>query len=110
VIARRWRVWARRDHADEVEPYLRETGVGEALRTDGNRGALLLRDDAGGDEVEFTLVTFWVSIEAVRAYAGEDYLQAVLYPADREHFSRWDAHVSLLSVPAHDGLFEDARS
>ncbi len=108
MIARRWRVWARRDHAEQVEPYLRDTGVGKALGTPGNAGALLLRDDAGGDEVEFTLITFWDSLEAVRAYAGERYLEAVLYPADRVHFSRWDAHVSLLSVPAHDGLFDRA--
>jgi hypothetical protein len=37
--------------------------------------------------------------------AGDGGLQAVLYPADREDFTRSDTHVDLLTVAVHDGRF-----
>jgi len=53
------------ERADELEPYLRRTGVGEALRTPGNQGALLLRADGCDGHVELTLLTFWASWDAL---------------------------------------------
>lgn len=35
-----------------------------------------------GDRAEFLLVSLWVSIDAVRAFAGEDVGTAVFYPED----------------------------
>jgi heme-degrading monooxygenase HmoA len=98
VIARRWRVWTARERADELEPYLRRTGVGEALRTPGNQGALLLRADGCDGHVEFTLLTFWTSWAAITAFAGDDVSKAVLYPEDHAYFTKWDEHVQHLAV------------
>jgi heme-degrading monooxygenase HmoA len=105
MIARRWRVWTDEDGADGLTEYLRGTGVGAALNTLGCLGALLLRSDVTNAEVEFTLFTFWDSIDAVQAFAGSDYLRAMTYPADRGHFTRFDEIVEHLDVAAHDRLF-----
>ena len=93
MIARIWHGWAprvtaedyQRHYESEVIPHLR--GVG------GFCGARLLRQDAG-DEVKFTSVAFFTSIDAVRGFAGEDYEKAVVEDAARRALSRWDDRVS----------------
>ena len=47
MIARTWRGTVRRSDAEEYAAYIRETGFAEYGQTDGNRGAWLLRRDAG---------------------------------------------------------------
>jgi heme-degrading monooxygenase HmoA len=104
VIARQWRVWTDQERAGQLEPYLRRTGVGEALSTRGNQGALLLRADAGDGQVEFTLLTFWASWEAITAFAGDDVTRAVLYPEDHTYFTRWEERVEHVTVVSWDGV------
>jgi heme-degrading monooxygenase HmoA len=45
----------------------------------GFRGALVLRDDRE-DAVEFFVLTKWASMDAIRAFAGDDIEQAVVAP------------------------------
>jgi heme-degrading monooxygenase HmoA len=47
----------------------------------GNLATYLLRR-ADGDRIEITLLSFWNSIDAVRAMAGEDVEQVELHPED----------------------------
>jgi hypothetical protein len=49
----------------------------------------LLRRDAG-DEIGFVTITRFESLESVRAFAGEDYEQAVVEPEARALLSRFD--------------------
>jgi heme-degrading monooxygenase HmoA len=95
----------RRRRAEALATYLSETGVAEALATHGCAGAPLLRAALRDHEVEFTLITFWESIDAVYAFAGEDCQRAVTYPTDSGYFTRFDEHVDHLEVTAHDRLF-----
>ena len=53
------------------------------------RGAELLRRDAG-DEVAFVTISRFESMEAVQAFAGEDYERAVIEPEARALLSRHD--------------------
>jgi heme-degrading monooxygenase HmoA len=41
----------------------------------------MLRRDVG-ERTEFVMFTLWNSLEAVRAFAGDDYETAVFYPED----------------------------
>jgi heme-degrading monooxygenase HmoA len=82
MIMRTWRGWTRAADAADYEKYLMRTGFAEYTATPGNRGAYFTRRDAGEDRVEFFLVTFWESWDAVKAFAGEDPSQAVFYPED----------------------------
>src|SRR3954469_9451344 len=81
MIARSWSGSVRTADADEYAAYIRETGFAEYGRTAGNRGAWLLRRDHDGT-TEFITLSLWDSIDAIRAFAGEDVDAAVLYPED----------------------------
>ena len=81
VIARVWRGAVRREDGAAYSAYMRETGVRAYAETPGNRGVWMLRRDRG-DEVEFVMLTLWDSLDAVKAFAGEQYEVAVFYPED----------------------------
>jgi heme-degrading monooxygenase HmoA len=81
VIARIWRGRVRSEDADAYVEYLHETGMVEYRATPGNRAAYILRREQG-ERTEFTTLTFWDSLDAVKAFAGDDYEQAVYYPED----------------------------
>jgi heme-degrading monooxygenase HmoA len=81
MIARTWRGWTAPADADRYVDYLRATGVRDYRETAGNRGVLMLRR-IDGDRAEFLLVTLWESMDAVRAFAGDDPTVAVFYPED----------------------------
>ena len=55
---------------------MHETGVAGYVATPGNRGVWMLRREAG-ERTEFVMFTLWNSLDAVKAFAGEDYEVAV---------------------------------
>jgi heme-degrading monooxygenase HmoA len=89
MISRIWHGWATRENADAYEELLRSEVLPRIHRVDGYRGAYLLRRDAG-DEVEFVTITQFDSLDAVRAFAGEDYERAVVLPEAQRMLSRFD--------------------
>jgi len=68
----------------------------------GYRGTFLLRRRCG-NEVEFTTVMLWDSLEAVCEFAGPNYEQAIV-PVERRrlfsHFDERSAHYEILMQPA----------
>ena len=84
MIARSWTGAVRRADADAYADYIRATGFAEYGRTEGNRGAWMLRRDDGG-ETEFLTLSMWESRDAIKAFAGEDIEAAVLYPEDERY-------------------------
>jgi heme-degrading monooxygenase HmoA len=93
MIARTWRGWASTATADDYQRHY-ETDVAEHLqRISGFCGARLLRRDAG-DEVLFTSITYFASMDAVRAFAGDDPERAVVEDAASRALTRWDERVS----------------
>jgi aminoglycoside 6'-N-acetyltransferase len=81
VIARLWRGAVRLGDGDAYAEYMRHTGVAGYAATTGNRGVWMLRRDAD-DRTEFLMFTLWDSLDAVKAFAGEEYETAVFYPED----------------------------
>jgi heme-degrading monooxygenase HmoA len=81
MIARIWRGAVRHADADAYAAYIQDTGVAGYAATPGNRGAWMLRRDAG-ELTEFVTFTLWDSLEAVKAFAGDEYETAVYYPED----------------------------
>src|SRR6516225_5673016 len=93
MIARIWRGWALPATADDYQRHY-ESEVSDHLQAvSGFRGARLLRCD-DGQEVMFTSITYFVSMDAVRAFAGDDYEQAVVEDAAQQALSRWDDRVA----------------
>src|SRR3989442_3458456 len=86
MIARLWHGWTTRANAPVYETLLREEVLPGIHRVAGFHGAYLLRRQAG-EEVEFVTLTLFDSLEAVRAFAGEDYELADVPPGGRRVLS-----------------------
>lgn len=84
MIARIWKGTVRLGDADVYADYIRATGFAEYAQTAGNRGAWILRRDEG-ERTEFITLSLWDSVEAIRAFAGDDIEAAVLYPEDERY-------------------------
>jgi antibiotic biosynthesis monooxygenase (ABM) superfamily enzyme len=89
VIARLWRGWTSPENADAYEEFLRTKMFPSIHEVPGFLGADLLRRSAG-EEIAFVTITRFESLEAVRAFAGDDYEQAVVEPEARRLLSRFD--------------------
>ena len=89
MIARLWHGWTSPENAVAYEEFLRTTMFPSMHGVDGFLGAdLLSRVD--GDEIAFVTITRFESLEAVRAFAGDDYEVAVVEPEARALLSRFD--------------------
>jgi len=92
MISRIWHGWTTPGNADAYEALLKEevfTGI-RNRQIAGFREIQLYRRSLG-DEVEFVTVMWFDSLDAVRAFAGEDYEVAVVPAKARALLSRFDA-------------------
>ena len=92
MISRIWHGWTTLANADAYEGLLKEeifVGI-QSREIAGYRGIQLFRREVG-EETEFITVMWFDSLDAVRAFAGEDYQTAVVPPKAREVLLRFDA-------------------
>jgi heme-degrading monooxygenase HmoA len=87
MIARHWRGWTEPGSADAYESLLKNRVLPGLKQVPGYRGGYVLRSN-GRDEAEFVVINFFDSLEAVKAFAGEDYAVAVFEPEARALLSR----------------------
>jgi len=92
MIARIWRGITLADKADAYLEYLRETGLRDYAGTAGNRGVKVLKR-IQGEHCEIMLVSLWDSMDAVRAFAGENPDRSVYYPEDDQYLLEMEALV-----------------
>jgi hypothetical protein len=89
MITRLWRGWTATENADAYESFL----LGELFPSmgdiDGFQGADVLRR-VGEDEVAFVTLTRFASLDAIRAFAGDDPEVPVLEPQALALLSRYD--------------------
>ncbi|WP_368911856.1 antibiotic biosynthesis monooxygenase [Taklimakanibacter deserti] len=85
VILRRWS--GRLRTAEEVEylAYFNRTGAVDYGKTPGNLGFQILMRALGDGVSEVTTLSWWESMEAIKAFAGDQPEIAVYYPED-DHF------------------------
>jgi hypothetical protein len=96
-VVRVWKGKTRQDRADDYVGYLLRTGLAEYSGTDGNLDAWFTRRE-DGELTEFALFTRWVSMEAVRSFAGDQPERAVFYPEDDEFLVERDLTVAHYEV------------
>jgi heme-degrading monooxygenase HmoA len=84
MIARIWHGVTPAAKADEYYAYLRRTGLVGYKATPGNRGTYARRR-IEGDQAHFLMLTFWDSLDAVKAFAGPDVEKARYYDLDAQY-------------------------
>ncbi|HEU4662489.1 MAG TPA: antibiotic biosynthesis monooxygenase [Dokdonella sp.] len=84
MIARIWRGITPAERADAYIAHLGETLLKAAAATPGNRGVTVLRR-LQGEHSEIVLITLWDSMDAVRAFAGENPERSVYDPEDENY-------------------------
>jgi heme-degrading monooxygenase HmoA len=102
VISRIWHGWTKPANADAYEQLLRSEIFPGIHRVEGFLGGYVLRRDVGG-EVEFVTITQFESLDAVRAFAGDDYERAVVLPEARKLLARYDersVHYDTVATPS----------
>jgi heme-degrading monooxygenase HmoA len=97
MIARIWKGAVLDKDADAYAEYMARTGLAGYAQTPGNRGAWMLRRNVG-DRTEFVMFTLWDSLDAVKAFAGEDYERAVFYPEDEKFLVERDLQATHYDV------------
>jgi heme-degrading monooxygenase HmoA len=99
MIARIWRGITREADKDTYFEYLQKTGLKEYASIPGNQGVWVLRRVHDGKS-EFTLISLWDSWDAIKAFAGPEYENAVYYPEDKKFLLELDPHVTHYEVMA----------
>ncbi|MBA3666655.1 MAG: hypothetical protein H0W65_02890 [Sphingomonas sp.] len=82
MIQRRWKSTIRSSDRAEYVRYIARTGVVDYLNTPGNLGCQMLTRDMEDGSTEVTTLSWWESMESIRAFAGDDVDRARYYPQD----------------------------
>ncbi|HEX9580931.1 MAG TPA: antibiotic biosynthesis monooxygenase [Gemmatimonadales bacterium] len=102
MISRLWRGWTTPQNADPYEHLLRAEifpGI-VARRIPGFQGIQLLRRAVDG-ETEFVTIMWFDSLDAVRAFAGNDHERAVVPAAARQLLSRFEERSAHFELREH---------
>lgn len=102
MIARTWRGRTTPGNADAYFRFVTNHVFPSLRAIDGHRGAYVLRRDAPGG-VEFLVMTFWDSLQAIRKFAGEQAETAVVEPQARALLTDFDRTVEHYEI-VHDSL------
>lgn len=97
MIGRFWRGWATVENARAYEELFRKRILPGLRGIDGFVDAYVLRKDLE-EEAEITTITLFESMEAIRAFAGEDPTRAHVTPEARRLLSRFEDTVDHYNV------------
>ncbi|MDE2134148.1 MAG: hypothetical protein KGJ49_06075 [Alphaproteobacteria bacterium] len=82
TILRRWTSRIRTADRAAYTAYIAQTGGTDYWSTPGNLGYQTLMRDLGDGTTEVTTLSWWLTLDAIRAFAGEPVDQARYYPED----------------------------
>jgi heme-degrading monooxygenase HmoA len=102
VILRNWTGRIRTSHEQEYVAYIVGTGLEDYARTPGNLGYEMLLRDLGNGETEVSTISWWESMDSIRAFAGDKPELARYYPEDDKYLLHRPLHVEHHRVIASD--------
>lgn len=111
MIVRLWRGWTMPADADAYESLLR-TEIFPAIEgrgIAGLHGIQLLRRE-GTDETEFVTLMWFDSMASVKAFAGEDYMRAVVPAKAQALLARFDERSRHYASPLFPASMAKGRS
>ena len=99
MICRLWRGWTTKDNADAYERIVRSEVIPgiEARQIPGFRHIDLMKRELD-DEVEFQTCMWFDSLEAIKAFMGEDYAVSHVPDAARAVLKRLDSRAAHYEV------------
>lgn len=100
MIVRTWKCQALAAQAEAYHAYLIRTVFASLRPIRGHRGAYLLKREVG-DRVEFEVISFWDTAEAIKEYAGEEIGRAMVKPEAQAMLAQFDEFVDHYNL-AHD--------
>ncbi|MEB3816550.1 MAG: antibiotic biosynthesis monooxygenase [Desulfurococcales archaeon] len=92
VIVRIWHGRVPKDKAEAYRDFLVKRAVPDYESVEGNLGVEILMKE-NGDAVDFLILSYWESIDAIRKFAGEDYEKAKYYDEDRDFLLEFEPKV-----------------
>jgi len=98
LIARMWRGWVRTDRVGAYVEYITGTGIAEYRQTPGNLDAQILTRDLSDGRTEVLTLSWWESLDSIRAFAGDDVGNAVFYPEDDDYLVERETTVAHYEV------------
>ncbi|HEX3235247.1 MAG TPA: antibiotic biosynthesis monooxygenase [Gemmatimonadales bacterium] len=102
MVVRTWRGYGAATEAQAYPDHLLQSVKPKLEQLAGYRGLYLLRR-RDSEEVEFLVLTLWESMDAIRAFAGEQPERAVVEPEARAALVRFDQmvhHYEVLASPS----------
>ncbi len=102
-ILRRWSGRIRTDDEAAYVAYIEATGLRDYARTAGNLGSQMVLRDLGDGTTEVTTLSWWTSMDAIAAFAGESVDLARYYPGDDRYLIDRPAYVEHHRVAAYSG-------
>ncbi|HAT1625259.1 TPA: hypothetical protein I8Y35_002035 [Klebsiella oxytoca] len=103
MIVRTWHGCVPVAFGDAFAGHLQATGVQHSRSIAGNVGAFVRRETQGEWE-HFFLATYWNDLDAIIAFAGEEYHVAVTYADDEQFQLLSDPYVFQFEVAAVVGI------
>lgn len=101
VVARMWHGRVLEARRAEYRSYLIENGIRKLEQIPGNLGADVLERTSDGVS-EFTVISYWPSLDAIRAYAGSDIEKTHNLPRDPDFLIELEPHVKHFEVVLSD--------
>ncbi len=99
MIVRIWHGRVPQEKAAAYREFLKRRAIPDYRGTPGNLKVYILEREEG-EVTHFLTVTFWESLEAIKAFAGEDYEQAKYYPEDKDFLLEFEPRVVHYTVVA----------
>ncbi len=87
MIARLWKGWTTPENADAYERFVQGEILPQIRQINGCHGAYVMRHEHE-TEVEFAVMILFDSMDAVLAFAGDDYTVPVIEPEARRLLAR----------------------
>lgn len=104
MIARSWSARAGQSDASRYVAHARTAVFAHLSKIKGYRGALVLTEERTTD-VAVTVLTFWESMDAIRAFAGPDPEAAVVEPEAEAALIDFDRRVRHFEVAASQAVW-----
>ena len=92
MIVRMWHGRVPAAKAAAYRAFLNARAIPDYRSVAGNLGVYIL-ERADGDVTHFITLTFWKSLDHIRAFAGEDVEQAKYYPEDQDFLLEFEPTV-----------------